>query len=629
MLARIKELLQGKGISEERIEQAYHLIKSSGRYPARMPSHYLAIAIQLIDRHLKNPASGVEIYIGPEPTNHALGRPSVTFAVLALDWPGLLNSCAGTLHEKGFNVAFLEAIVIKEPNSQLGIILMDIDVERRQDHEKLLALEDEIEQTLRMAAARDTGKDELLHAEARKSEHYSRVLEHLKKIATDSEHADLFEKQGEAVRFFGGRSLAYLTERSPEDLANQIHTNYLFTKMVRENGKIYAKVGDTMTPGGQLTGISVAGYEHDFTMGDAFRIIDELVPGYQRKYDKAYITSDGINVFRIEIVDAAGQPLAHDRQVELAQRLSGIKDSPECSRLSPGVEMIGRKICPAMLEEERHLMQPQVYMHPHSRSNIKVVIVTSGVDRGHTFNAIQEISKVRGLQAAMPDAVFHVTHGEGAHSAVQEVAIVDVWVDFTSFFGTSRGPYDDELILVAIEDALRSTEFMGPKLRIFDRTGRQMRRSRADRIVTMAEKAGLDSEITRQILSRLGDRQIISPTVTDKEVFDQVQTGVEAVKNWTDGGRSTPGMAWRTTDLSGHGGRTSYTVFGVAYGPERSLLPEITGLAASAGSQSSAVVNGKGFTLVLFRLAHRGKALDEKDINQLALRLATLLTDQA
>jgi hypothetical protein len=628
MLVRIKQLLEGKGISDERIEQAYHLIKSSGRYPARMPSHYLAIAIELIDRHLKDP-SGVEIYIGPEPTNHALGRPSVTFAVLALDWPGLLNSCAGTLHEKGFNVAFCEAILIKEPKSQLGIILMDIDVERRRDHEKLLALEAEIEQTLLMAAARDTGKDELLHAEVRKGEHYSRVLEHLKKIATDSEHSDLFEKHGEAVRFFAGRSLAYLTERSPEDLAVQIHANYLFTKMVRETGKIYAKVRSIMTPSGELTGISVAGYEHDITLGDVFRMIDEVVPGYQRKYDKAYITSDGISVFRIEIVDAAGLALPHDRQVELAQRLTAIKDSPECNRLSPGVEMIGRKICPAMLEEERQLMQPQVYMHPHSRSNIKVVLVTSGVDRGHAFKAIEEISKVRGLQAAMPDAAFNVTYGEGVGTKVQEVAIIDVWVDFESFFGTSKGPYNDEMILVGIEEALRKTESIGRKLRIFDRTGRQMRRTRADRIAAMAEKEGLDADISGQILSRLGDRQIISPTVTDKEVFDQILTGVEAVKNWAEGGRSTPGMAWRTTDLSGHGGRTSYTVFGVAHSPEQSLLTEITGLAASLGLQSSVVVNGQGFTLVLFRLAHRGKALDEKDTNLFALRLATLLSGHA
>jgi hypothetical protein len=622
MLVRVKELLQGKGITDKSIEQDYLLIKSSGRYPARMPSHYLAIAIELIEKHRKSP-EGVQLYISPQPTTHALGRPSVTFAVLALDWPGLLNSCAGTLHERGFNLTFCEAIIIDEPSGKLGLVFIEIDVARKEDFEHLLRSEHEIEERLLLAAARETGKDELLMSEARKAEHYSRVVEHLRKIAPASEHAELFEKKGEAVRFFAARTLAYLTERSPEDIAGQIYTNYLFTKMVRETGKIYAKVGNLATPGGDLTGISVAGYQHDLSLGDCLRVTDEVVPGYQRKYDKAYITGDGINVIRIEIVDAAGAALPHELQVELGQKLTAIKDSPQCSRLSPGVELIGRKICPAMLEEERQLKQPQVYMHPHSRSNIKVVLVTSGSDRGHAFACIEEISKTRGLEAAMPDTVSHVTSSDGAN--VQEVAIIDVWVDFEGFFGTPRGPYDDELILVKTEEALRKTEGIGPRLRIFDRTGRQLRRARSDRIVAMAEKDGLDAELARQIISRLGDRQLIAPTVSDQEIYDQVLTGAEAVRNWWDGSRSTPGMGWRTTELSGHGKRSSYNVFAVAHSPERPFLADIMKVVSGLGLESSSVVDGPDYTLVLFRLAHHGRALGEKELHELALRLATLL----
>ncbi len=624
MLARVKDLLQGKGISDERIEQAYTFIKSSGRYPARMPSHYLAIAIELVERQRQRPG-GVDIYISPEPTKYALGRPSVTFAVLALDWPGLLNSCAGTLHEKGFNVPFCEAMIIKEPDRQLGLVFIEIDVDRREDFDHLLRLKHEIEETLLMAAARETGKDELMMTESRKAEHYSRVVECLKKVAPISEHGDLFEKKGEALRYFAARSLAYLAERSPEDIANQIHTNYVFTKMVRATGKIYAKVGSIDTAAGELTGISVAGYEHDLSMGDCFRVIDEVVPGYQRKYDKAYITGDGINVFRIEILDASGKPLAHDQEIELNQKIAAIKDSPVCNRLSPGVELIGRKICPIMLEEERQLKLPQVYMHPHSRSNIKVVLVTSTADRGYAFKCIGEISKVRGLEAAMPDTPSHVTYGTGEISTLQEVAIIDVWVNFEVFFGAPKGPYDDELILVKIEEALRKTESIGPRLRIFDRTGRQLRRARSERIVDMAAKEGIQAEIARQIVSRLGDRQIIAPTVSDQEIFDQVLTGAEATKTWQETGRRTPGMAWRTTDLSGPGRRASYSVFAIAHDPERPYLADIMKVVSSLGLESSSVVDGPDFTLVLFRLAYHGRALGEKELTELALKLGTLL----
>jgi acetolactate synthase small subunit len=627
MLSRVKDLLQGKGIDDQRLEQAYLLIKGSGRYPARMPSHYLAIAIELIERHRLRPG-GVQIYVSPEPTKHALGRPSVTFAVLALDWPGLLNSCTGTLHEKGFNVPFCEAMIIEEPERQLGLVFIEIDVGRREDFEDLLRQTHDIEETLLVAAARETGKGELMITESRKAEHYSRVVEHLKQIAPVAEHNDLLGSKGEVLRFFSARSLAYLAERSPDDIAGQIHTNYVLTKMVRETGRVYAKLGNIATAAGPLTGISVAGYEHDISMGDCFRVIDEVIPGYQRKYDKAYITGDGISVFRIEVLDAGGKPLPTEQHVELSQKLMGIKDSPVCNRLSPGVELIGRKICPVMLEEERQLKLPQAYMHPHSRSNIKVVLVTSDADRGHAFKCIEEIAKVRGLEAAMPDTPSHVTYGDDENMTVQEVAIIDVWVNFEVFFGAPKGPYDEELILVKIEDALRKAESIGPRLRIFDRTGRQMRRARSERIVALAAREDIDAEVTRQIVSRLGDRQVISPTVSDQEIFDQVLTGIEAIRSWHTGGHRAAGLAWRATELSGPGRRASYSVFAIAHSPERSYLGGIIAAVSSLGLESSTVIDGPDYTLVLFRLAYHGEALSDKELADLSLKLRGLLAGE-
>ena len=51
----VKNLLRKSGIPEKRIEEAYQLIKSSGRYPARIPNHYVAIAIELLERERENP----------------------------------------------------------------------------------------------------------------------------------------------------------------------------------------------------------------------------------------------------------------------------------------------------------------------------------------------------------------------------------------------------------------------------------------------------------------------------------------------------------------------------------------------------------------------------------------------
>jgi len=625
LLIRVKQILKGKGIDEETVEKTYELIKGSGKYPAKMPPPYLAIAIELIERDLKNPGR-VQIHISEKPRKHAVGMPSVTFAVLALDWPGLLNSCTGTLHEKGFNVAFCEAIVIDEPDKRVGLVFMEIEAGDKKEFEHLLSMEGEIQQSLIRAAAAETGKDELLILETRKAEQYSLVAKELKSIGDPSDYQAFFGRKGEAVRFFAARTFAYLTERDPKDLAEQIHDNFAFIRGVRETGKIYANSGNVSTPAGDLTGISVAAYGHDLSMGDVFRLIEEVAPGYQRKYDKAFITGEGINVMRIEFVDAKGMPLTHDHRVELVQKILAFKEAPACNRLSPGVELVGRKICPAMLEEEREIHIPQVYMHPHSRSNVKVIVVSSGNDRGQAFKCIEEINKIKGLEAAMPDPPSIVQHGDGASAGLQEVAIIDVWINFEAFFGTPRGPYDDELILIAIEEALRRARDIGPRLRIFDRTGRQLRRVRTERITAMAADRGLDADLTRQVMGRFGDRLILSPTVSDDEVFAQVETGVSTVGDWKESGSRVPQVRWRNIEMSSAGRGSSYTLIAVVQRPASPSLVGVVKLLDGSGAESSVIYDGEDYRLVLYRLAHQGRALEDEEIEEITDNLRNILS---
>ena len=53
MLRTVKQMLEGSLISEKQIEDVYQLIRGSGRYPARMPSHYLATAIRMVHQDLE------------------------------------------------------------------------------------------------------------------------------------------------------------------------------------------------------------------------------------------------------------------------------------------------------------------------------------------------------------------------------------------------------------------------------------------------------------------------------------------------------------------------------------------------------------------------------------------------
>jgi hypothetical protein len=359
-------------------------------------------------------------------------------------------------------------------------------------------------------------------------------------------------------------------------------------------------------------------------------VVAEVVPGYQRKYDKVFIVgaSDpktSINVIRVEFVDAKGEAISRDKRVELQQSLTSIKDKMFCDRLSPGVEFIGRKICPILLEEEKQLGLPQVYMHPHSRSNIKVVVVTSGEDRGQAFRLIEEISKVKGLEAGMPDPVSVVASGTGEDATVQEMAIIDVWVDFENFFGKPKGPYNDELILVRIEKALRRANLIGPRVRIFDQTGRQFRRARSERISSIVRKRGYDPEIARQIVARLGDRLVVSPIVSDEEVLEQVLAGIDALQSWEDTGKATPAIAWRTAKAGPRGRGTSYTILAIVYSPDKAYLSDLVRAVASYGLEGSTVVDNTDSTMVILRLSHQDRSLEESEIIELSAELKHIL----
>jgi hypothetical protein len=330
-------------------------------------------------------------------------------------------------------------------------------------------------------------------------------------------------------------------------------------------------------------------------------------------------------VIRIEIIDARGDALSPEQARELTRKLIAIQDAPICDRVSPGVEMLGRKICPLLLEEEKKLSLPQVYMHPHSRSNIKVVVVSSGDDRGHAFELVETISRVKGLEAGLPDPVSTVTTSTNGERLAQEVAIIDVWVDFPIFFGTPKGPYNDELILVRIEKAIRKTDFIGLRLRIFDRTGRQLRRARSERVSSMVRKQGHDPEMARHIIARLGDRLIVAPTVSDKEVLKPVLMGIEAIEEWRKQHRPVPVVAWGESEAGPAARGASYSLLAIVFNPELHLLPELVKEVTPYGLESSTVIDGDDYRLSIFRIAHHGKSLEQSEIDQLSANLRRLL----
>ncbi len=225
----------------------------------------------------------------------------------------------------------------------------------------------------------------------------------------------------------------------------------------------------------------------------------------------------------------------------------------------------------------------------------------------------------------MPDKPSRVSYGSEGRETYQEVAIIDVWVDFGSFFGKTKGPYDDEKILVSIEKALRKVQPVGPRLRIFDKTSRQLRVARTDRICQMVLKRRLDTELARHILARLGDKQIVSPIISDAEIFGQVRTGMEAVNRWKDSGKGPVILTRKIDSSTGRG--VSYTFLAVAHSSRRNVVSALTNAMAPFGLESSSVVDGDDYTLLLFRLSHQGSSLTDPEVRELKTRIDEHIED--
>ncbi|GAH63961.1 unnamed protein product, partial [marine sediment metagenome] len=83
--------------------------------------------------------------------------------------------------------------------------------------------------------------------------------------------------EGETFKFFASRSKAYISERSPKDLAMQIINNYKIQQDVLDSkGEIQIYVKNIKTTKEHLTGISVGVFEKDMLLKGIINSISPL-----------------------------------------------------------------------------------------------------------------------------------------------------------------------------------------------------------------------------------------------------------------------------------------------------------------------------------------------------------------
>jgi hypothetical protein len=539
-----------------------------------------------------------------------------------------LDASAGIIHDERLNLYYSQSMVLRVNRRDYGVVIGVVQITSRAELERLRRLRREIAHRLAVAAAKDPGRRELLRGETRKLSEYSEVVSLLKRIVRPEEREGLFSDDGEVVKFFAARSEDYIRDRRPLDIAWQILTNFRFVQGIRKQaGGILVKVRDAEIAGRPVTGVTVVGLEREVSLGDCLRVIGAAVRGYQRQHDRAFFTADGIIVIRIEVLNQDGEPLPRRLQTRLAERLRGILDERVPRELSPGLELLSRKIIPPMLDEERELGIPQVYVYPHRGNEFKVVMVTSGEDSLRIPEAIQELERVPELTCALPDPPSTCVGEIDGKAYEQQISIIDVWVNFDQFLSLNKELSEEEEVLLRIEQALQRAEGIGSRLRFFDKTTRQLRLNRWERIKESAAPLGLELPLARAVFHRLGDRRLMDPATSDEQILAELALAQEAYAAFMVSDRTGPVVRVRQPGGAALGRSGGVTLVAAATPAHLRYSPVALSLPGDVRIGAYSRVDRAGVSLFLFRMAscpRRGapRALSAEQVSLVLTSLA-------
>lgn len=163
-LAKLKRILLQKGISEE-VTEAYHRnVIATNDYACHMTAEHMAICIELLERTRKR-LGPIQVHIGevpPQPRKDLRIGPklAVPLFVVAPDWPGLLDTSAGIIHEERFNVYYSQSMVLKVNRRDCGVVIIVVQISSRAELERLRSLRREIGEKLAVAAGQGSWSEE-------------------------------------------------------------------------------------------------------------------------------------------------------------------------------------------------------------------------------------------------------------------------------------------------------------------------------------------------------------------------------------------------------------------------------------------------------------------------------------
>jgi hypothetical protein len=375
---------------------------------------------------------------------------------------------------------------------------------------------------LRVVATGSKAKTSLLAGEAKKREIYGHVIEKIKTIiTTQQEREAILKDEGEALKFFASRSESYLEERKYSDLAQQIVMNYHFLQRVRKTGgRPQFRIKNIKTTREHLTGITIAAFERDISLNDWLEAIYLAVPDYTIKYNKEFVTPDGIVVYRIEMCDKKQKPYSKKKIQDIKRALMKAHIARRMERvqwmeLMGGFEHYLRAIIPLLIKEYSLSRKPQVYINIAQMTTFlakfKILVVTGTSSTGKTGNAytITEImEKENGISiiSAKPSKKYGDV----------EVDIIDIGADLASFTNI-------EDIYRIIRRCIRNV--IGD-FRDFDEG---MRKLEVTKLLSVKEKLkSYPENFVREFYYRLDDFYRIG--ADPEEIAEQIKLGIKGLE---------------------------------------------------------------------------------------------------
>ncbi|MFN7970774.1 MAG: hypothetical protein U0166_00225 [Acidobacteriota bacterium] len=612
----VQAYLKGEGVEIPRERLREFLIEITSSEAFLHPSNELAITAALLDSYLKGvEKDGRRTTAFVEDISKVRMFPHVLFlGVLTRDWPGLADCTAGVVHEKGWNISFLKGVTLRYGGEELGLIIIGIKIEDDLALQAFAADREAFSRDLRQISSHSKAKEILITRNIRRLEIHSQVIERIERMYEGGDDLDrITGPDGEALKFFASRSNAYVLERTVDDLARQIITNYQFVKKVRASGgAVQIDVSNIVTTRERLTGITVAAFERDLSLAVIFEAVGKAFPGFQRKFNKEFTTADGITLYRVEVCDPRGDPANPETLDRLRKALEKAAVSKRAERARwiesiGGFEHYARAIIPFLVKEQEATQSPQVFIAAGQANEFlqefKIIMVLPEVPGKadplpQFFDAIDGV-KGLGIVSTHPPKIM----------GSQRVEMLDVAADLEAF-------QEPEEIYALLKS--RIAVIIG-EFRDFDEGMRRADRTNLERVQALLPEC--DELVLREFYYHLDDFYRVSAPVD--ELATLIDLAVSAMGKSVDSrGTLEVQSGAAMVDLGSDKFKTA-SLIAVAYPAGRGHLRHVLQI-LSGYDYTMSKIQHLGTTVLTFRVMKDHRPLPDQDLDNLVGRIKGL-----